>query len=293
MNMKRVFVLAFMAALCVSAFSQLLWRVSGPGDKPSYVFGTHHFTPASFLDSIPGFAEAINSVDCVIVEIESDSLNTPKVTNKMVRAMMVPADSSLSSLYTEEEYALVSEVVNRRLKELGVTIEFLDRMKPNAIATQMEAARAIRQFKTFDTNAMIDGEVQRRAKAMGKPCISLETADFQIDLLLGAPISSQARDLLDLCRHDNESDSLSIELTQAYQRQDLEAVNEIMFEPALGNGDDYEDLLYGRNERWVPIMASKMLEGGVMVAVGAGHLLGDRGLLQLLRNIGCTVEAVR
>ncbi|MBR5101815.1 MAG: TraB/GumN family protein [Muribaculaceae bacterium] len=290
--MKRIGVLAAMSALCIVAYSQLLWRVSDGEGKSSYVFGTHHFTPANYLDSIPGFAAALDDAQCVIVEIEQDSLNSPKVMQKMMKAMIAPADSTLSKLLTPEDYALVSEVINNRLKDLGMKVEMCEPLKPSAIVAQMDAARAMREFKSFDVAAMIDGEVQRRAQAMGKPCKSLETADFQIDLLLGGPLDKQAADLVDLCRHDNEADSLSMELIEAYRLQDLKTVGGIMFSPALGGGEDYEALLYARNERWIPIVSKLMREGSVMMAVGAGHLIGDRGVLQLLRNAGFTVTPV-
>ena len=77
--------------------------------------------------------------------------------------------------------------------------------------------------------------------------------------------------------------------------QDLDKIQAVLEDPELsGEGSDEMDaLLYSRNRNWVEKLITIMPERACLVCVGAGHLPGEQGLLQLLRNAGYTVEPVQ
>jgi len=54
--------------------------------------------------------------------------------------------------------------------------------------------------------------------------------------------------------------------------------------------EELDRLVYGRNRNWVNKLQEIMPQQSLLVAVGAGHLLGEQGLITLLRNAGYTVE---
>ena len=76
MNIPRFGAMLLSIAVCSFAINaQLLWKVSGNGlEKPSFLFGTHHVAPASMIDSIAGFDEAINTCDVVYGEVVKSDL---------------------------------------------------------------------------------------------------------------------------------------------------------------------------------------------------------------------------
>ena len=84
-------------------------------------------------------------------------------------------------------------------------------------------------------------------------------------------------------------------LVEAYMAQDLSKLESIITDPDLGGGDDdsMDDLLYNRNRAWTAKLAGMMPERACLVCVGAGHLPGPQGLLQLLRDRGYTVDPVQ
>ena len=105
-----------------------------------------------------------------------------------------------------------------------------------------------------------------------------------------------SQDLLDACKKDDYFMVQTSALVEAYiTMDDLSKIESIMTDPELG-GDDPEvmdKLVYDRNRDWVVKLVKMMPERACLVCVGAGHLPGDQGLLQLLRDRGYTVEPMK
>ena len=76
-----------------------------------------------------------------------------------------------------------------------------------------------------------------------------------------------------------------------YLSQDLESLHQLMAEsPEMMNSQEL--LLDSRNRNWIPVMESAMKSNSTFFAVGAGHLSGGQGVLELLRKNGYSVTAV-
>lgn len=296
MSMKKLFLVLALAVFALASQAQLLWKVSGNGlGRPSYIMGTYHFAPASMMDKIPGMQQAFEGCDVVVGEIEKESMMSPETQALMAQAMIAPLDSTLDKLFTPEDYRIVEEVFNKYFGNMGVKLSQMNSLKPSAISVQMQAMQAVRHFPNFNESEVIDMAVQTRANGMGRPSIGLETIEEQIDLLFNTPLTKQAEGLLDACKKDDLFKVQSSALVEAYMDQDLAKIESIMTDPALG-GDDAEAmdaLVYDRNRAWVVKLVKMMPERAALVCVGAGHLPGDQGLLQLLRDRGYTVEPMK
>lgn len=86
-------------------------------------------------------------------------------------------------------------------------------------------------------------------------------------------------------------------ITKAFFTQDLKAINDAM-EEKLNNSCDYtpqekDALIYNRNADWIKKMPEIMKKRATFFAVGAGHLTGEKGMLELLKKAGYKVESVR
>jgi len=292
-KIRFALLLACVVLTAAGASAQLLWKISGGNlSRPSYVFGTFHFASGDMLDSIKGFNDALASCDAVLGEVEKDSLLSPRAQKLMTAAMMAPADSTLDKLYSPEGYAIVARVWDKYFGEMGVKLSQMNMLKPAAISTQLQALQALQYLKGFNANNLIDGAAQQRGNALGKPSGGLETVEEQINMLFNSPINDQAADLLEACKNDNTFQDLSQQLIDAYDAQDLDKLLAIMSDPSVGGDDsaEMERLVYSRNRRWAERLAQMMPERSLMVCVGAGHLPGEQGLLQLLRARGFTVE---
>jgi len=294
--MKRFLLISILCLLALASQAQLLWKVSGNGlSRPSYILGTHHMAPASMIDEISGMDIAIEGCDIVVGEVEKDSLMGQEAQMRMAQSMIAPPDSTLDKLYTPDEYAIVEQVFNKYFGTMGVKLSQMNSMKPSAISAQLQAMQAVRNFPNFDPTNLIDIAVQQRANDAGKPSAGLETLQEQIDLLFNTPLADQAKGLLESCKQDENFLQMSVALVEAYMSQDLEKIYTVMLEATDGEEgkEEMKALLDERNHAWVPKLVEMMPERACLVCVGAGHLTGPQGVLQLLRDRGFTVEPMQ
>lgn len=301
--MKKLFltlVFAVIAVVCANA--QLLYKISGNNlEKPSYIIGTYHLAPASFADSIPGANDALASVGQVCGELDMSEMEGVAGSAKLMKAMMLPDGKSLADILTEDELAKLNAYMN---ETMGADLSNpminaqLGKMTPAAISTQLQLVYYMKKTPGFNPLALIDSYFQKEAKKAGKPVIGFETIDFQISVLYtGTPIERQIQSLF--CIIDNKEYSAMVmdQLTKAYFAQDMAAIASVMDEE-LGAGcertpEEDEALIYGRNADWAEKMPAMMAAESTLFVVGAAHLPGERGVLELLKNKGFVIEAVK
>ena len=294
--MKKISLIIAMMVLALASQAQLLWKVSGNGlARPSYIMGTYHFAPSSMMEEIPGMQQALEGCDIVVGEIKNEDLKSQEAQMAMGMAMIAPPDSTLDKLFSPEDYAFVESVFDKYFGNMGVKLSQMNQLKPSAISVQMQAMQALKYFPNFDANDLIDMAVQARANEMGRPSEGLESIEEQTDLLFNGPLTEQAEGLLEACKKDELFAVQSSALIDAYMAQDLARIEAVITDPEIG-GDDPEAmdaLIYDRNRDWAVKLSRMMPERACLVCVGAGHLPGDQGLLQLLRNRGYTVEPMQ
>lgn len=289
--------LVFMLLLCITlgAQAQLLWKVSGNGlDRPSYVIGTHHLAPLSVKDSIVNLQLAIDQTEQVYGEIVMDDVNNPEILMKMQQAMMLPADTTLKSFYTQAQYDTIAAVVKNYM---GVDLALFDKVKPATITTQLSVALAMKSLKGFNPQEQLDTWFQKQARQAGKKVGSLETIDMQINVLYNSQaLTRQALLLYCTATHIKQGVDQSLRMNQAYMKQNLEEllaiIEEKMNDACDSTPEEINTLIYGRNANWVRLLPSIMKQSPTLFVVGAGHLPGPQGLLKLLQEQGYTVEAM-
>lgn len=294
--MKRLLMVMAVMMLAITANAQLLWKISGNGlTRPSYVMGSHHFAPSSMLDEIPGMQQAFEGCDVVVGEMDMEASMSFDGQMAMAQAMIAPADSTLDKLYSPEDYKIIEEAFNKYCGDMGIPFSMMNRLKPAAISMQMEALLSAKSLPDFDPNDAIDIAVQKRGKEMGRPAMGFETVEEQVGFIFDTPIARQAEDLLEMCQKDDSLEEESVTLVEAYMSQDLSRIESVFNDPELNSMDEdaMEILINKRNRNWIEKLVTMMPERACLVCVGAGHLFGDKGLLQLLRDRGYTVEPMK
>lgn len=301
--MKKLFIsliLAFVSIVCANA--QLLYKISHKNiEKPSYIVGTYHLAPATFIDSIPGAKDVLNAVDVVCGEVVMSEMESRENQKKVQQAIMLPDGKSLTDIFTTDEMQRINDYMDNLL---GMNLNNpilksqMGKMTPMALSTQLQLVQYMKLTPKFNPLKLIDAHFQNVAKKAGKQVVALETVDFQIETLYkGATIERQKQQLL--CMVDNsEYYALQMkELAAAYFAKDMQMLNEVT-EEKIGNSCDStpeedEALIYGRNAAWVEKMPAMMENASTLFVVGAAHLPGDKGVLELLKARGYTVEAVK
>jgi len=126
-------------------------------------------------------------------------------------------------------------------------------------------------------------EFNKIAEESNKPVGGLETIEYQISIFDSIPYE-------DLKAGDTGDDQFA-ELVALYKNQDVAGLYNVM--KTDDSIDEFEDvLLVQRNKNWIPVMSNKMTAKRTFFAVGAGHLGGSFGVINLLREAGYTVTAV-
>lgn len=303
MKTKRIStILLLLAAVFTGVRAQLLYKVSGGQlTKSSYIVGTYHLAPVTFVDSIPGLRDAMDSAEQVCGELDMQDMMSAENVQKMMQAMMLPEGKSMKDILSTDEMTRLNSFMT---KYMGADMtnpmveQQMGRMTPQALVTQFTLLMYLRQTPGFDPTNLFDGYFQKHAAESGKPVVGLETTDFQIKTLYQGMSLDRQKQLL-MCLLDNPDyyGGMTRKLTKAYFSQDIEKVKAAMDEKQNNACDSTPEeeaqLIDSRNADWIKKMPQMMAERATLFAVGAGHLPGERGVLRLLRDAGYTVEAVR
>ncbi|TFU91889.1 TraB/GumN family protein [Barnesiella sp. WM24] len=292
-KMKKILFSIAAIAMALSTQAQLLWKVTGGDSKgDSYIFGTHHIAPVAILDSIQGFADALNSVSTVYGELEMAEMTSPAVQQVAMRHSMAPADSTLSKLLSAEQLDSVSAVLGKYTGGM-LTAAALDPMKPVVVSTQLGVMQSMVAFPEFTGQQQLDQVIQERAQLAGKTVKGLETAEQQFAILMGGSLSRQAEQLMKDIRKEEKTIEDAKTLAAAYMSADLDAMERLFNDPETGmSPETAKALIYDRNDNWIAQLREILPADKVMIVVGAGHLVGEKGILSQLRNAGYEVTAV-
>jgi uncharacterized protein len=265
----------------------LLWKISGKNlTKPSYVFGTMHMICANDIELSDSLKNAIRSADNVYLELDMDDMW------QMMGAMMhmtMKGDTSLADLLTPDDY----KKVKTYFSEHGGIIPFslMEKYKPLLVESMI-----IEQAKPCDNMIVIEQLVMEEAKKNSVDIKGLETFDYQLAIFDKIPYKLQAQQLVKMVDEAQSGDATGDDeikvLTEAYRKQELNKMDELTKDDP-GIGDFTDILLYDRNANWSSKLQELMPGKSLVVAVGAGHLPGKKGVLNLLREAGYTVEPVK
>jgi uncharacterized protein YbaP (TraB family) len=258
----------------------LLWTVSGKGlASPSYLYGTiHMICKEDFLFSTT-LRDKLGESKNIYLEIDMDD---PSMFMKMATLALMK-DKSLKDLMSSADYELVSKYVK---DSLGMPMMMVNRMKPIALMSLLYT-----RMLPCSSNESYEQKFVEIAKASKKQIKGLETIESQMAVFDKIPDSVEAKMILEMIRTMPEQRKQLAEMVASYKKEDLAKLSNQMSESPEWKG--FEDiLLANRNRNWIAVMEAAMKEGSQMFAVGAGHLPGKEGVVNLLRKSGYTVTPV-
>lgn len=300
---KIVMTMAACVVAAVSINAQLLYKISGNDlEKPSYIIGTHHLANVGFVEKINGVKEALTETEQVYGELKWDVMANPDSLKAMQERMMLPEGQTLKTILTPEQYKRLDAFMTAKMGA-GMSNPMVEaqmgKLTPMALVTQFQVLLFLmNHMGEFDPSSTFDQYFQAQAQKNNLPCGGLETMSFQAQVLYGStPMERQVEQLM--CLIDNEQFNVQMleEMTKAFYAQDLDALKKAM-DVKLGTSCDSKPeeeaaLIDNRNADWLSKMPAIMKQAPTFFAVGAGHLPGEKGVLQLLRNAGYTVEGVK
>ena len=258
----------------------LLWQISGKGlQHPSFLFGTFHLLCKDDIHFSEPLKEAVKQSDEMYMELDMDD---PSTLLGGMLYMNMKDGKKLSDLYTPEEYKKLQTYFN---DSLNTPMMLFQRAKPYFLV-----ALIYPKMMNCGSPAGVEEELLKIAKEDKKEIKGLETMQFQASVFDSIPYEWQAKELLknidSFSVYKNEFD----EMVHLYKNQELDSMQSMVGASEFGS-DKYEDLsLNDRNKKCVKELNEIMKRESVFVAVGAGHLSGDNGLINLLKKEGYDVE---
>ncbi|QHI38852.1 hypothetical protein IMCC3317_42520 [Kordia antarctica] len=258
----------------------LLWKISGKGlQKPSYLYGTIHLTcDYNFTDKLK---KAFDETDRLVLEID---MSDPKLQSEMMKLIFMEDGITIQSLLNEEDYKTLADFFK---EQVGLDLKLFNTMKPLAITSTITSKMAV-----CDNGVAYDMEFMKVAKAQNEKIIGLETIADQMKVFDDIPYEDQLKDLVKMAKEGMEESKKGFdEMTRYYNAEDLDGLLKVTLDQGL-EADFQENLVDQRNRNWIPLIEKITAEAPTFIGVGALHLPGEQGVINLLRKQGYVVTPV-
>lgn len=261
----------------------LLWEVSGKGLKsPSYLFGTFHMLCRNDIHFGKSLKSALGSTRELYLELDMDD---PATLMGGFLLMNMQKGTRLKDLYSAEEYARVENFFR---DSLNMSMNMFQSMKPYFLVAMLYP-----RMMPCKTVTGVEEELMKLAKEQKKEVQGLETMAFQASIFDSIPYREQAQELLKTIDSLGHFRKYFDTMLQVYKGQRINEMEKLFNDNEMGMEENQDILLDNRNKNWVELLKKIMQKEPVFVAVGAGHLPGDKGLISLLKKEGYTVRPIK
>jgi uncharacterized protein len=264
-----------------------MWKVADE-DTTIYLFGTVHILPkeVEWLDAT--ITDALAQSDMIVTELPMDPATSAQLQQITMAKGMLPPGTTLRSLLTPEQTATYESAFTK-LNLPPMVAEQFDGFKPWFAGLNLSMLPLLMNGYTPDQGV----EKVLLDKAGDKPRGALETAEYQLSLFDNLPQVSQIAFLIEAADGVDEAKMMLDRMVEQWVRGDAvrlaEMMNEGMDDPVL-----MDALLHSRNADWAEWIADRMEQPGtVFIAVGAGHLAGEKSVQDMLDAKGIAVSRVK
>jgi uncharacterized protein YbaP (TraB family) len=276
--------------VCTSAHAQtkpgksFLWKASNR-QGTVYLVGSVHLLTKHYYPLNPSLDTAFKESDLLVEELDLGEVDGPDSQMQLLTRSQLPPGQSLDKVVSPATFGLV----RRRFAALGLPVEVVKQFKPWALALmllQLEWARA-----GFDPALGLDRHFFERAKKEGKSVRALETVEFQLSRFDGLAMDQQDR-LLAQTIDEIETETANVtKMVDAWKNGDVAGLEKLTLSDVNQDPMLYQRLLVERNRNWMPVIESLFgRPGPAFIVVGAAHLIGPDGLVQMLKDKGYSVD---
>jgi uncharacterized protein YbaP (TraB family) len=287
---KRIALKPLILAITIIIFAPItqgkstLWKITS-GENVLYVQGSSHVLKADNYPLAPAIETAYSNSTALVLEVDMAQMTSPQTQQLILKKGMLTPPDSLKSTLSPATY----QTLENACTTAGLPMVVIQQFKP-WFAT-MTLTLVEMQKLGLNTKYGLDTYFYEKAVQDKKPVQGLETIDFQIGLFDSLarqnPDDFINRALKDLALLGSEIE----ELLTAWETGDLKTLDALMKESFADYPDLYEKFVTDRNRNWAKQLSKMIKDDQVyMVVVGAGHLPGDEGVINLLNQKGFSVE---
>lgn len=275
----------------------IFWRVEKEGVPVSYLLGTMHLTDPRVLEMPAGARAAFDEAKTVIVE-STEVLDEKKAAAALLSKpdlTMFTDQTTISGLLGKDE----SAKLEAGLKSRGISLAMVEKMKPWIIASFVSLP-ACEMARKANGGAFLDKKIAEDAVASGKDLQGLETALEQLQAMADIPVKFHLQSLIETLELGSRMDDVTATMIELYLKGEIGMIIPTLkyaAEDKLGETSDYAEfeqrIVIDRNHVMADRSAPMFAKGHVFMAVGALHLPGKEGVIELLRAKGYKLTAIR
>jgi uncharacterized protein len=263
--------------------SSMLWKIERDDlPHPTYMLGTMHLINKEYYHFPDKLKKLVLASQQLIMELDG-------MPNQMeaVDLMRLPDSLSLSDYFTPEEmsmiYRFAETELNMNRKMFNITF---GKMKPFIILQLITQKQFEGETESYEM------ELMSLAKNNKIPTIGLETIQQQISFFDAIPTKEFGNIVKSYFENADSLKAQTLILQQIYRSGNLDSLARYMVESSPELMEFEELLLTNRNIAWIPKIMKLIFEKPSFIAVGAAHLAGEFGVINLLRKAGFTVTPV-
>lgn len=271
------------------AFGQgLLWRVERADGPASHIFGTMHSAASEILDLPPAVEAAFGAARSLTLEVVMDSATQTAMT----QSMLLFDGRRLEQITGPQRLQRLVKAGSR----YGLAREQIQMFRPWALMVFFSVPPS-EYLRQSTGQPPLDQMLQNRAAEKGLPLYSLETIEEQIMVFAGLA-ERDLMEMLDLTVALNDQiEPLFVTMKKAYLASDTGTLHRLKDEMSADTPAAVRDLydnrlIHDRNRTMADRMADRLEEGRAFIAIGALHLAGEQGVLNLLVQRGYKVTRV-
>lgn len=263
--------------------ASLLWKIEGNGIKsPSYLFGTMHLIEKSYFYFPESLEKLVKKSDVLVMEIG----DLPDQVEMMKYVTL--QEGTFFDYFTPEQ---TDTILTWAKSKLGLTEEAFratfSKFKPFLVvqtATQMQFMGKTESYELTLQNIASAGKVKIEG---------LETVADQMKIFDDLTKAQQSQMVMESIRDEEKSNSLMSNMQQVYRRQRIDSLYSMIRTEGGVLADEQNAFLDQRNRNWIPKIKKYVSSGKTFIAVGAGHLGGENGVIRLLEKEGYKVTPVK
>jgi uncharacterized protein YbaP (TraB family) len=266
----------------------LFWQVKSE-TATVYLLGSIHFADESFYPLRSEIERAFHSSDSLVVEINIDEDKAQIYRELMQQQGSYKGTATIRDDISEETY----RQLQFHLRRLGMPLEMVQQQKPGMLVLTLTAVQVMKMGYLPEMG--IDAYFLNQALDSKKNIIELETIEEQMDIFLNIPDGDLL--LRETLYSMDEAELLMMDMMVCWKRGDVACLERILFEDAINRYPAfvsiYDTLFFKRNEDMAnDLQALLKSTGTYFVVIGAGHLVGDKGIPDLLGNAGYVVNRI-
>ena len=290
--MKKCLLIFLSFLVVANAYAEndkaFFWQVTS-ARASVYLMGSIHFADKSFYPLRQEIVDVFEKSDALVVELDINNIDHNAYHRLLLEKGMYKDGSTIKDVISEKTWLQLEQL----LEKLHISYDDVKSYKPGILVLTLAAMQVMQMG--FDPELGIDAYFLNKAVSdvSAKKIIELETLEQQVNLFLN--IANGELLLKESLYSLDESESMMAEMVRYWKTGDKEKMNKLLFEDAVNEypafSAIYDSLIYQRNDQMVSKIDQMLKQqGSYFVVVGSGHLIGEKGIVNVLQEKGYDVK---